>query len=69
MKNTIRSLRRHHDKRVKNNRKGYWGGNVTSSGKLQGVCSRTPCICSCWMCGNQRRYYGASFSEKRQKAE
>ena len=69
MKNTTRALRRHNQRRVKNNRKNYWGGSAKSSGKTEGKCSRTPCLCSCWMCGNQRKYYGASFSEKRQKAE
>jgi len=69
MKNTTRALKRHHQKRIKNNRKYYWGGNAATSDKSQGKCSRTPCLCSCWMCGNPRKYLGARFSERRQKAE
>lgn len=30
-----------------------------------GIVARTPCMCSCIGCGNQRRYYGASLSDKR----
>ncbi|KLV05084.1 hypothetical protein ABT56_12845 [Photobacterium aquae] len=65
MKIAKRALRRHHIQRVKNNRKTFWGNSVNISNRRLGICASTPCVCSCWMCGNQRKYYGASFSDKK----
>jgi hypothetical protein len=42
----------------------------TTKGKLRqynrtvGMRARTPRLCSCWMCGNKRRHWGAKHSEK-----
>ncbi|WCZ57118.1 hypothetical protein K15_053 [Salmonella phage Kenya-K15] len=56
-----RALRRHHRQRVKNNRKKYWTVFPhEESPKRLGIITTTPCICSCWMCGNPRKYYGNS---------
>ncbi|URF91793.1 hypothetical protein [Escherichia phage EC148] len=53
-----RALRRHHRQRVKNNRKKYWTVFPhEESPKRLGIIITTPCICSCWMCGNPRKYY------------
>lgn len=53
-----RALRRHHWQRVKNNRKKYWTVFPhEESPKRLGIITTTPCICSCWMCGNPRKYY------------
>ena len=53
-----RALRRHHRQRVKNNRKKYWTVFPhEESHKRLGIITTTPCICSCWMCGNPRKYY------------
>lgn len=53
-----RALRRHHRQRVKNNRKKYWTVFPhEESPKRLGIITTTPCICSCWMCGNPRKYY------------
>ncbi|WZX10896.1 hypothetical protein [Escherichia phage HK6] len=53
-----RALRRHHRQRVKNNRKKYWAVFPhEESPKRLGIITTTPCICSCWMCGNPRKYY------------
>ncbi|EOK4394870.1 hypothetical protein ACM5YS_004696 [Escherichia coli] len=30
-----------------------------------GMVARTPCLCSCWMCGHQRQHYGQSMQERR----
>ena len=60
-----RAVRRHHALRLKRKRSQYHnsgdGQNETNIGK----CYRTPCLCSCWMCGNQRRVYGANIQEIR----
>lgn len=53
-----RALRRHHRQRVKNNRKKYWTVFPhEESPKRLGIITTTPCICSCWMCGNPHKYY------------
>ncbi|OWE71138.1 hypothetical protein A8M61_26075, partial [Escherichia coli] len=38
------------------------------SKKASGICFRTPCICSCWMCGHRRYHNGPRVSEIRAKA-
>ena len=57
------SLRRHHLRRLKKKRSLYWGTQTVGDSRLIGKCSKTPCICSCWMCGNQRKYHGLLFQE------
>ncbi|EGR2692171.1 hypothetical protein D5E81_24530 [Vibrio parahaemolyticus] len=65
MKTAKRALRRHHLQRVKSNRKTYWGNSANISSRRLGICVSTPCVCSCWMCGNQRKHYGLSFSDQK----
>jgi hypothetical protein len=65
-----RSVRRHHEERIKRRVKEYYGGafrhDVRSIGKL--AHSQTPC--SCWMCGNPRRYEGEpTLRERRESKE
>lgn len=52
-----RALRRHHIVRLKKRRlrDNYWYKDLTP-GNL-GICVNTPCVCSCWMCGNPRKHY------------
>ena len=50
-----RAERRHHRERLANNRKHHWGRDISDNPKLIGMAVTTPCICSCWMCGNPRR--------------
>jgi len=53
-----RALRRHHEKRVKTRVASYYGGYAAHDPRALGrlAHSRTPC--SCFMCGNPRRYLG-----------
>jgi len=37
------------------------------NGVRVGFTAHTPKSCSCWMCGNQRKYHGDTLQEKRQK--
>lgn len=67
MKISKRAIRRHHKARLKKSRVTYWGGSPKGSAQFLGICLKTPCTCSCPMCGNQRYYWGASFQELRQK--
>lgn len=50
-----RAIRRYHYKRLKYNRKKYWFAG--KSEKYLGMCVTTPSPCSCYMCGNPRKYF------------
>lgn len=57
-----RAVRRHHVARLKAKRKNYWGYRYlddSMSAKRLGMIVQTPCNCSCDMCGNPRKFYGA----------
>jgi len=53
-----RALRRHHVARFKRSRRFHWGRDLAQEPKLLAKAVDTPCPCSCWMCGNPRRYFG-----------
>lgn len=50
-----RQERLHHLERCKLNRKNDFLSGKDS--KSQGIHVKTPASCSCWMCGNPRRYF------------
>ena len=56
-----RALRRHHDKRKKGwvrKTLGHYFMNATDlPARRVGMYSRTPKVCSCFMCGNPRRFH------------
>ena len=60
-----RSLRRHHTARLKRNRAGYWAGYAASTKRASGMVVATPKACSCWMCGNARKYHGVTYQERK----
>lgn len=65
LKDLSRALRRHHVARLKKNRAGYAGGFLTEPRHL-GALVQHPCCCSCWMCGNPRKWWGErSIQERR----
>jgi hypothetical protein len=42
----------------------YYGGYAKklaprARARVYGIHARTPKVCSCWMCGNPRRYWGS----------
>lgn len=53
--------KRHHKKRLKNRRKYDIVYHKEFSLNKHVI---TPTICSCWMCGNVRKYYGNSKQGK-----
>lgn len=72
-KNTKRATRRHHQNRLKKNRRNYWGygkhgwrayceherGSLYEMpNNYVGMVLQHPCVCSCSMCGNPRRHGG-----------
>lgn len=51
-----RAQRRHDDQRVRDKRsKISWAKN--GSDKLLGKLLHTAALCTCWMCGNPRKYF------------
>jgi hypothetical protein len=56
-----RALRRHHDKRkkewVRKTLGRYFTYATDLSARRVGMYSRTPKVCSCFMCGNPRRFH------------
>ena len=57
----MRAIRRHHRYRLWCNRRFLWGRDLSGSDEnplLRGKAIDTPTPCSCWMCGNPRRYFG-----------
>jgi hypothetical protein len=54
-----RAIRRHHLARIKMKVAHYYGGWMKSypqSGKAIGKAARAKAPCSCWMCGNPRKF-------------
>jgi len=66
LKDQKRSIRRHHNDRLKEFRKAYsrfkWWGPDHFKRRL-GKLLHTPTICSCPMCGNDRKYLGKTLKE------
>ena len=64
-----RSLRRHYDQRkkawVRKNLTHYFYGLAVMPADRVGRYARTPKVCSCFMCGNPRRYQGGPTLRKR----
>lgn len=60
-----RSLRRHHERSLKRRVRDYYGGYARSDARAAGRLAHTRQLCSCWMCGNPRRYLGETTLQER----
>ena len=56
--------RRHHIARLKKNRRFYWGRDLSKEPKYLSMVVNCTHNCSCYACGNQRRYEGATLKER-----
>ena len=63
MKDMSRAMRRHHAVRLKKARRFYSGIDYRTDPRRHGMALHTPTVCSCWMCGNARRYWGRTRQE------
>lgn len=62
-----RAIRRADVDRLKQKRKTYWGRDRKLDDRQLGIVVHTPAICSCWMCGNDRKYQDErTIQERRQ---
>jgi len=53
---SFRAIRRHHEQRVKRRVSGYYNGYARGNPQQLGKIAHARQLCSCWMCGNPRRY-------------
>lgn len=60
-----RALRRHHLARLKRVRAKYRWGVANTTPRILGMVVNTPCPCSCYLCGNARKFQGRSIQERR----
>ncbi len=61
-----RALRRHHEQRIKQRVRGYYGGYARANPRHIGKIAHARQLCSCVMCGNPRRHLGErSLQERR----
>lgn len=60
-----RATRRHHNQRIKRNRRDYWNGG--NSAKWLGMLVNTPKTCSCSMCNQKKQMLPKSHTEMRQQ--
>jgi hypothetical protein len=51
-----RAFRRHHDERIKRRVARYYSGYAAGDPRATGRLAHTRTPCSCWMCGNPRRW-------------
>ena len=63
-----RSLRRHHERRVKRRVQGYYSGYARGDPRHTGKITHARQMCSCEMCGNPRRYRGELTLQERRQA-
>ncbi|MFZ2172374.1 MAG: hypothetical protein WAW61_22400 [Methylococcaceae bacterium] len=62
-----RALKFHHRQRIKNNRRHYFGRDLSNEPKYLGLVINTPTTCSCVTCCNWRKTEGITIQEKRQR--
>ena len=60
----MRSMRRHHAKRIKVARRHYWGDTIRDDPRKLGIVATTPHVQQCDCCCNQRRVEGPTRQEK-----
>jgi hypothetical protein len=64
-----RALRRHHVARLKNVRRFFWGGDLSLEPASWSRVVQTPAQCSCWCCGNPRKWDRAESYQERKKKQ
>lgn len=72
MKDSSRSLRRHHRQRIRKNRSEHLEKDVVykhSYHKMASMQVNTACVCSCFMCGNPRKFFNEKTIQERSLEE
>lgn len=69
-KNQSRAQRRRHVARLKKSRVRYWANQPGEwEARRLGAVVQHPCLCSCWMCGNPRKWTGERSIQERRLAQ
>lgn len=61
-------IRRHHTTRLKKKRRKYWRRDMLNDKELLSKVVKTPCTCSCPMCGNPRKHFNEKTIQERRNA-
>ena len=71
MKSLKRALRRHHRARLLKKRQYYWGMSLVEFEKShptkKGRLVKTPKPCSCYLCGNPRKFFKEKTVQERRQ--
>lgn len=65
----MRAERRHHRERLKKSRRLHWGRDLAGDKRQHAQVVDTPTPCSCFMCGNPRRYFDVKSMQERRAEE
>ena len=60
-----RALKFHHRQRLQQNRRWYWGRDLSEDPKRLAEMINTPKPCSCLFCGNERAHAGDTMQERK----
>jgi hypothetical protein len=60
-----RGLKIHHRQRLSKKRRFRFGRDLLKNPKELAKTISTPTPCSCWMCGNHRKFHGLTMQERR----
>ena len=63
-----RAIRRAQVERLKRKRAKHWGRDQLNARQL-GIAVTTAAVCSCWMCGNPRKYHGERTIQERREMQ
>lgn len=66
---SLRSKRIHHNRRLKEKRKHYCNNKGILSDRAVGTLFHSPARCSCFMCGNPRKYFGERTVQERRQMQ
>ena len=64
-----RALRRHHEQRIKDRIRVYYCGAFRDNPRRLGYVAHSRTLCSCWMCGNPRKWHGEVSVQERRAAQ
>jgi len=65
----LRAMRRHHEERIKRRVSEYYGGAFKHDKRRLGIIAGSRQLCSCWMCGNPRKWLGEKTVQERRRTD
>lgn len=68
-KSALRAIRRHHAQRLQKARRFYHARDYQKAPRKWHKVVDTPTQCSCWMCGNPRKYFKEKTVQERRQEQ